>query len=137
MFLRKMQVKVLQIKKLEKVQVFVCQQKYALKISENLTVFWCSQGVKKGCIVNEWVNLYVVKIVTSFKYMGFKTFFILMQYLPNRSMLMWASRFWHQCYGHTIREMYILTVKVKAYLKKQIGHTELSLRFSCPQNTLF
>ena len=27
---------------------------YLLKISENLTVFWCFQGVEKGCIENEW-----------------------------------------------------------------------------------
>ena len=29
---------------------------YPLKISENLTVFWCFQGVEKVCIGNEWVN---------------------------------------------------------------------------------
>ena len=30
---------------------------YPLKTEENLTVFWCFQGVEKGCIGNEWVNL--------------------------------------------------------------------------------
>ena len=37
-----------------------------LKISENLTVFWCFQGVEKGCIRNKWVNrIYVnsIKVV--------------------------------------------------------------------------
>ena len=29
---------------------------YPLKASENLKVFWCFQGVEKGCIGNEWVN---------------------------------------------------------------------------------
>ena len=29
---------------------------YPLKTSENLTVFWCFQGVEKGCIGNEWVE---------------------------------------------------------------------------------
>ena len=29
---------------------------YTLKTSENLTVFECFQGIKKGCIRNEWVN---------------------------------------------------------------------------------
>ena len=29
---------------------------YPLKTSENLTVFWCFQGVEKGCIGNSWVN---------------------------------------------------------------------------------
>ena len=29
---------------------------YPLKISENLTVFWCFQGVEKGCIGNKWVT---------------------------------------------------------------------------------
>ena len=29
---------------------------YPLKISENLTIFWCFHGVEKGCIGNEWVN---------------------------------------------------------------------------------
>ena len=29
---------------------------YPLKTSENLTVFWCFQGMKKGWIRNEWVN---------------------------------------------------------------------------------
>ena len=27
-----------------------------LKTSEDLTVFWCFQGVEKGCIGNNWVN---------------------------------------------------------------------------------
>ena len=30
---------------------------YPLKTSENLTIFWCFQGVEKGCIGNEWVNV--------------------------------------------------------------------------------
>ena len=29
---------------------------YPLKTSENLTVFWCFQGVEKGCIGNKWVK---------------------------------------------------------------------------------
>ena len=29
---------------------------YPLKTSENLTVFWCFQGVEKWCIGNEWVK---------------------------------------------------------------------------------
>ena len=29
---------------------------YPLKTLENLTVFWCFQGVDKGCIGNEWVK---------------------------------------------------------------------------------
>ena len=29
---------------------------YPQKISENFTVFWCFQGVKKGCVGNKWVN---------------------------------------------------------------------------------
>ena len=29
---------------------------YPLKNSENLTVFWCFQGVEKGCIWNEWLK---------------------------------------------------------------------------------
>ena len=29
---------------------------YPLKTSENLAVFWCFQGVEKGCIGNEWVK---------------------------------------------------------------------------------
>ena len=28
-----------------------------LKISKNLKVFWFYQGVKKGCIRNEWVKV--------------------------------------------------------------------------------
>ena len=28
-----------------------------LKISENRKVFWCFQGVEKGCIGNKWVNV--------------------------------------------------------------------------------
>ena len=31
---------------------------YPLKTSENLTVCWCFQGVEKGCIGNEWVNIH-------------------------------------------------------------------------------
>ena len=30
---------------------------YPLKTSENLTVFQCFQGLGKGCIGNEWVNM--------------------------------------------------------------------------------
>ena len=29
---------------------------YTLKASENRKVFWCSQGVDKGCIGHKWVN---------------------------------------------------------------------------------
>ena len=29
---------------------------YLMKTSENLTVFWCFQGVEKGCIGNEWIK---------------------------------------------------------------------------------
>ena len=29
---------------------------YPLKISENRKVFWCFQGVEKGCIGKKWVN---------------------------------------------------------------------------------
>ena len=29
---------------------------YPLKTSENCKVFWCFQGVKKGCIGNVWVS---------------------------------------------------------------------------------
>ena len=29
---------------------------YPLNTSENLPVFWCIQGVEKGCIGNKWVN---------------------------------------------------------------------------------
>ena len=32
---------------------------YPLKTSENLTAFWCFQGIEKGCIGNEWVKRYV------------------------------------------------------------------------------
>ena len=32
---------------------------YPLIISENLTVFWCFQGVEKGCIVNKCVIIYL------------------------------------------------------------------------------
>ena len=29
---------------------------YTLETSENLTVFWCFQGVDKGCFGSEWIN---------------------------------------------------------------------------------
>ena len=29
---------------------------YPLRISKNFTVFWCFQGVEKGCIGNKWVK---------------------------------------------------------------------------------
>ena len=32
---------------------------YPLKTSENLSVFWCFQGVEKGCLGNEWVKPYL------------------------------------------------------------------------------
>ena len=31
---------------------------YPLKTSENRKVFWCFQGVEKGCIWDEWANKY-------------------------------------------------------------------------------
>ena len=37
---------------------------YPLKTSENLMVFWCFQGVEKGCIGNEWVNKKLHKYLT-------------------------------------------------------------------------
>ena len=39
---------------------------YPLKTSENLTVFWCFQGVAKGCIGSKWFkHLMVVLILDS------------------------------------------------------------------------
>ena len=35
---------------------------YSLKISENLTVFSCSEGVEKGCIGKEWAKVLNVTI---------------------------------------------------------------------------
>ena len=32
---------------------------YPLKTSKNLTVFWCFQGVEKGCIRNKWVKTFL------------------------------------------------------------------------------
>ena len=40
---------------------------YLLKISKNLTVFWCFQGVEKGCIGNKWVKGALSKIVKDWK----------------------------------------------------------------------
>ena len=40
---------------------------YHLKASENSTVFWCFQGVEKGCIGNEWVNMKVVIEIVIFQ----------------------------------------------------------------------
>ena len=34
---------------------------YPLNTSENLTIFWCFQGVEKWCIGNKWVNVQCVK----------------------------------------------------------------------------
>ena len=31
------------------------------KTSEALTVFWCFQGVEKGCIGNEWVSTWILQ----------------------------------------------------------------------------
>ena len=36
---------------------------FPLKTSENLTVFWCFQGVEKGCTANEWVRDERIKIL--------------------------------------------------------------------------
>ena len=41
---------------------------YPLKTSENLTVFWCFQGIEKGWIRNEWVNT----IKDCNEYMGYQ-----------------------------------------------------------------
>ena len=35
---------------------------YPLKTSENSKVFWCFQGVEKGYIGNEWVNIGPTKL---------------------------------------------------------------------------
>ena len=37
---------------------------YPVKTLENLTVFWCFQGVQEGCIGNEWVNFLKVILIT-------------------------------------------------------------------------
>ena len=36
---------------------------YPLKTPENLTVFWCFQGVEKGCIGYKWINSYLKLIL--------------------------------------------------------------------------
>ena len=35
-----------------------------LKTLENLTVFWCFQGVEKGCIGNKWVKVLYLEYFT-------------------------------------------------------------------------
>ena len=37
-----------------------------LKTSENLMVFWCFQGVKKGCIGNKWANTRLSEALVTF-----------------------------------------------------------------------
>ena len=39
---------------------------YPLKISENLAVFWCFQGVEKGCIENKWVKQMYFRVLENF-----------------------------------------------------------------------
>ena len=34
---------------------------YTLKTSDNLTVFWCFLEVKKGCIGNKWVKMFIIQ----------------------------------------------------------------------------
>ena len=36
---------------------------YPQKTSENLTVFWCFQGLEKRCIGNKWVNMNGSKLI--------------------------------------------------------------------------
>ena len=36
---------------------------YPLKTSENLTVFWCFQGVAKGCIGSKWFKHFMVGLI--------------------------------------------------------------------------
>ena len=41
---------------------------YPLKTSENHKVFWCFQGVEKGCIGDKWFKCKVTHTPLSFKY---------------------------------------------------------------------
>ena len=41
---------------------------YPLKTSKNLTVFWCFQGVEKGCIGNYWVKFITFNFKFKFKF---------------------------------------------------------------------
>ena len=43
---------------------------YPQKISENLTVFCCFQGVEKVCIGNEWVNWIIILVAVSLLCIG-------------------------------------------------------------------
>ena len=40
---------------------------YPLKTSEKFTVFWCFQGVEKGCIGNDWVNIRVLFVLLGYE----------------------------------------------------------------------
>ena len=66
------------------VSIFVCGKKsvvnpfvpnapflYPLKTSEKLKVFWCFQGVEKGCIGNEWVKMNNCRIGKRCKYLTY------------------------------------------------------------------
>ena len=67
---------------------------YPLKTSENLEVFWCFQGVEKGCIENKWVKFawllfwsiqYVIDLLTS----------LLGLYIhPNTLVNFWYVKMW-------------------------------------------
>ena len=56
--LRLWELKNLWAKSMENLNTFVPNAPflYPLKTSENLTVFWCFQGVEKECIGNKWVK---------------------------------------------------------------------------------
>ena len=43
---------------------------YPLKTSENCNVFWCFQGIEKGCVGNKWVNEGVIIPILEEKFLA-------------------------------------------------------------------
>ena len=56
---------------------------YPLKKSENLTVFWCFQGVEQEFIGNEWVKTFInVTVKDYFIILNERSFITVFQFLP-------------------------------------------------------
>ena len=91
---------------------------YPLKTSENLTFFWCFQGVEKGCIGNKWVKIQITNhnskalSKTTSKKTQFFEFFLLLYYHTKLS-LQSNLHFCHLLYIDSIRfpRALILTLK--------------------------
>ena len=108
---------------------------YPLQKSDNWKVFWCLQGVQKGCIGNKWVNIFMLR---SKLFPIMMLDLILVSYLRQKSQHLQknSTECFYMMGALAINRLTLLCIMLKygqTYFKKVCGvHKAIYLKFVWP-----